>query len=152
MGDRTTVTLTVLKEHQQEAIDLIDSEQGQPSDIDAQDGETVSLTYEEVNYATIENLPLLVRASIPYSIEWGSGGSYCEGEEHLRFNADGTTVLTTFDKDWPANTICECMDAIKGHADPVAALQELLDSKQEPGWENQLTYSNVARTANLIQQ
>lgn len=68
MGDRTTVTLTVLKEHQQEAIDLIDSEQGQPSDIDAQDGETVSLTYEEVNYATIENLPLLVRASIPYSI------------------------------------------------------------------------------------
>ena len=152
MGDRTTVTLTVLKEHQQEAIDLIASEQGQPSDIDAQDGETVSLTYEEVNYATIENLHLLVRAGIPYSIEWGSGGSYSEGEEHLRFNADGTTELTGFDKDWPANTICECMDAIKDQPDPLAALQALLDSSQEPSWENQLTNSNVARIANLIQQ
>ena len=152
MGDRTTVTLTVLKQHQKEAIDLIDSEQGQPSVIDIQDDKTVSLTYEEVNYGTIENLPALVRAGIPYSFEWGSGGSYCEGEEHLRFNADGTIVLTSFDKEWPANTICECIDAIKGHADPVAALQELLDSKQEPSWENQLEHSNMARAINLIQQ
>ena len=152
MGDRTTVTLTVLRQHQQEAIDLIDSEQGQPSDIDTQDDETVSLTYEEVNYGIIEKLPALVRAGIPYSFEWGSGGSYCEGEEHLRFNADGTTVLTTFDKDWPANTICECMDAIKGHADPVAALQEMLNQHQESSWENQLEHSNMARATNLIQQ
>lgn len=152
MGDRTTVTLTVLKEHQQEAIDLIEDEQGKPSEIVQADDETVYLIYEEVNYATIENLPLLVRAGIPYSVEWGSGGSYSEGQEHLRFNADGTTELTTFDKDWPANTICECMDAIKDQPDPMAALQALLDSKQEPSWENQLTNSNVARTANLIQQ
>lgn len=152
MGDRTNVTLTVLRQHQQEAIDLIDSEQGQPSDIDTQDDQTVSLTYEEVNYGTIHKLPALVRAGIPYSFEWGSGGSYCEGEEHLRFNADGTIVLIEFYKEWPANTICECIDAIKGHADPVAALKELLDSKQEPSWKNQLEHSNMARAINLIQQ
>ena len=152
MGDRTTVTLTVLKQHQQEAIDLIEDEQGKPSEIDQHDDETVTLIYEEVNYGTIEKLPALVRAGIPYSFEWGSGGSYCEGEEHLRFNADGTIVLTSFDKEWPANTIYECINAIKGHADPVAALKKLLDSKQEPSWENQLEHSNMARATNLIQQ
>ena len=152
MGDRTTVTLTVLKQHQKEAIDLIDSEQGQPSEIDQDDDETVTLTYEEVNYGTIEKLPELARAGIPYSFEWGSGGSYTEGEEHLRYLVDGTPVVTTFDKEWPADTIWECIDAIKGHADPIAALQELLGSKQEPSWKNQLEHSNMARAINLIQQ
>lgn len=152
MGDRTTVTLTVLKQHQQEAIDLIEDEQGKPSEIDQHDDETVTMTYEEVNYGTIEKLSTLARAGIPYSFEWGSGGSYTEGEEHLRYLLDGTPVVTTFDKEWPADTICECLDAIKDQADPEAALRTLLDAKQEPGWENQLEYSNVARTANLLQQ
>lgn len=33
----------------------------------------------------------------------------------------------------------------------MAVLQALLDSMQEPSWENRLTNSNVARAANLIQ-
>lgn len=152
MGDRTQVTLTVLRQHLQEAIDLIDPEQGQPSEIDPQDNDTVSLIYEEVNYGTIEHLGLLRSAGIPYSFEWGSGGSYSEGEEHLRYLIDGTPEQVTFEKDWPENTILECLEVIKDRADPAAALQAFLANHQEPSWDNQLDYSNVARAIKLIVQ
>ena len=152
MGDRTNVSLTVLKQHVKETITLIEPEEGEPLEQDSFDEETVTITYEGVNYGTIDVLQKFARIGIPYSCQSGSGSDYDEAEEHLRFLEDGTPVCVTFSKEWPENTILECLEAIKDHTDPVAALQELLNQNQEPSWENQLAYSNVARALNLIQR
>lgn len=151
MGDRTDVTLTVLKQHVEEAIDLIEPEKGQPSYLDDQDEDTVTLTYEQVNYGTIKALVQFSRMGIPYSFQWGSGGTYDEGEEHLRFLKDGTPTHLTFSKDWPENTLLECLEAVMGQADPEQAIRSLLNQNQEPSWDHQLEHSNMARATNLIQ-
>ena len=152
MGDRTYVSLTVLKQHVEEAIALIEPEEGEPVDQDSFDEETVTITYEEVNYGTIDVLQEFTRIGIPYSCQSGSGSDYDEAEEHLRFLEDGTPVCVTFSKEWPENTILECLEAIKGQDNPEQALRNLLNQNQEPSWENQLKYSNVARALNLIQR
>ena len=152
MGDRTDVTLTVLKQHVEEAIALIEPEEGQPSERDDQDEETVTLTYEQVNYGRIDALDQFKVVGIPYSYQAGSGGSYDESETHLRFLEDGTPVYVGFSKEWPENTILECLEAIKGQANPEQVLRDLLSRNQEPSWDHQLENSNVARAINLIQQ
>lgn len=152
MGDHTDVTLTVLKQHVEEAITLIEPEEGQPSERDDQDEETTTLTYEQVNYGTIDALEQFKKIGIPYSYQAGSGGNYDESETHLRFLEDGTPVYVSFFKEWPENTILECLEAIKGQANPEQVLRDLLNQKQEPSWENQLEHSNMARAINLIQQ
>lgn len=152
MGDRTSVNLTVLKQHVEEAIALIEPEEGEPVEQDSFDEDTVTLTYEQVNYGTIEALDQFSRMGIPYSFQWDSGSTYDEGEKHLRFLEHGTPVYVTFSKEWPENTILECLEAIKGQANSEQALRNLLNQNQEPNWENQLAYSNVARALNLIQR
>ena len=152
MGDRTNVNLTVLKQHVEEAIALIEPEEGEPIYQESFDEETVTINYEEVNYGTIEVLQEFARIGIPYSCQSGSGSDYDETEKHLRFLEDGTPVCIDFSKEWPENTILECLEAIKGQANPEQALRNLLNQNQEPSWENQLKYSNVARALNLIQR
>ena len=152
MGDRTYVSLTVLKQHVEEAIALIEPEEGEPVEQDSFDEETVTITYEEVNYGNIEVLQQFARIGIPYSCQSGSGGDYDEAEKHLRFLENGTPVFLDFSKEWPENTILECLEAIKDQANPEQALRNLLNQNQEPSWENQLAYSNVARALNLIQR
>ena len=152
MGDRTNVNLTVLKQHVEEAIALIEPEEGEPIYQESFDEETVTINYEEVNYGTIEVLQEFARIGIPYSCQSGSGSDYDETEKHLRFLEDGTPVCIDFSKEWPENTIFECLEAIKGQANPEQALRNLLNQNQEPSWENQLKYSNVARALNLIQR
>ena len=152
MGDRTTVSLTVLKQHVEEAITLIEPEEGVPVEQDSFDEETVTITYEEVNYGTIEVLRQFAQIGIPYSYHSGSGSDYDEAEEHLRFLEDGTPVYFIFSKEWPENTILQCLEAIKGQANSEQALRNLLNQNQEPSWDHQLEHSNMVRAINLIQQ
>lgn len=152
MGDRTYVSVTVLKEHVVEAVNLITPDQGEPYDIvDDADGLT-ALEYEEVNYGCIDALKGFAAAGIPYSVGWQSGGSYSEGEEHMRFTPEGVPVTTSQDKDWPVNVLLDLQAAWKKEPDkPLDQhLQEAINAVQDPSWENQLEYSKIARARNLL--
>lgn len=152
MGDRTYVTLTVLTEHAIEAINLIQPEQGEPCDQYDDAGGLTTLGYEEVIYGCIDALAKFAAAGIPYSVEWQSGGSYSEGEEHLRFTSEGVPVSTSQDKDWPINVLLELQ--IAWQKDPGKPLdqhlQEAINAVKDPSWENQLEHSKIARTRNLL--
>lgn len=153
MGDRTYVTLTVLTEHAVDAINLIREEQGDPCDEDSDgtDGLTL-LGYEEVNYGTIEALTGFAAAGIPYSVSWGSGGCYTEGEQHLRFSPEGEPHTIGQEKDWPINALLDLKMAWEKEPDkPLEQhLQEAIAKIQDPSWENQFEHSKIARTRNLL--
>ena len=156
MGDRTYVTLTVLTEHAVDAINLIREEQGDPCDEDSDsiDGLTLLslLGYEEVNYGTIEALAGFAAAGIPYSVSWGSGGCYTEGERHLRFSPEGEPHTISQEKDWPINALLDLKMAWEKEPDkPLEQhLQEAIAKSQDPSWENQFEHSKIARTRNLL--
>ena len=152
MGDRTYVTLTVLTEHAVEAMNLIQDEQGEPCDQDdCADGVT-RLGYQEVNYGVIDSLDQFSSAGIPYSVEWGSGGSYSEGEEHVRFDAEGNPTLTSHCKDWQVNVLIDLQTLAKKTPDKSleTLLSEQITELSFPSWENQLEHSKIARTRNLL--
>jgi len=89
MGDRTHVTLTILKEHLELVRQFVDQD---PDTID--EGDTiVVLNYAEVNYGTLDFLPQLLEEGIPYTSAWDRGYEYDAGEETCRFLADGTVEL-----------------------------------------------------------
>ena len=152
MGDRTYVTVMVLKEHVVDALNLIAPEQGEPCDMDdGADGLTI-LGYEEVNYGYIDALEGFAAAGIPYSFQWQSGDSYSEGEEHLRFTPEGVPVTTSQSKDWPVNVLLDLQSASEKEPDkPLDQhLQEAINAVKDPSWENQLEHSKIARTRNLL--
>ena len=139
MGDRTHVTLTVLTEHVIHAKAMLEPQDGEPSE-EYDDGVTTVLCFEEVNYGTLEALGQFQAAGIPYSSQWGSGGDYTEGEEHLRFTAEGTAVSTTSSKDWPYDTLVRLKEASRDCStfDEMAQLlDQAIEAQCTPGWENQ---------------
>lgn len=108
MGDRTWAHITVLKEHAEEAVkvlDIKDSERvprmycpaigtGGPTHIEESLpypvcylAETFEL--EEVNYAGEYESEALSAAFIPHDINHGAGGEYDEGYLHVRYSDTG---------------------------------------------------------------
>lgn len=155
MGDRVSTTLTVLKEHQQRAIELIKPEEGEPSYIDDHSEEhIVRLSYDEVNYGTIDNLELLIQEGIPYSFSWGSGGEFNEGQQDVRFSPEGQLLHTGEDLEWPS----VLLDGLKLQLDKATSLEQakqlLQDSlaKHVPiSWDNQAEYGRLYRATQLLQ-
>ncbi len=152
MGDRTTVTLTVLKEHKDQVIEILRREEGLPSETEEDEDGLVVLTYEEVNYGEIDDLVIVRSRHIPFSFEWAAGGDFTRGERHLRFLEDGTSMLTEFGMQWPADVIFHCIKEIENADDPKAVLKRILDENQEPSWDNQLENSKMAQAVALISQ
>mgnify|MGYP006369596855 FL=1 len=155
MGDRTGVTVTVLTAHPAQVKDLIAKTEGDPCEEfegDISEG-TTDLFYGEVSYGEIDALAQFQALGIPYTSEWGSGGDYTEGEEHLRFTAEGTAIVTGTSKDWPINTLCTFKDACKD-CSTLDGFMQLLDQAVEqasaPSWEHQLEHSKLYLTHQLI--
>lgn len=142
MGDRTTVTLTVLAAHKEKAIYLIHKEDGYPPD-DESDGSAIScFTYYDVNYGTLEGLSQFKAEGIPYTFEWEAGEEYSAGNESLRFTPEGTAAFYNSCKAWPEEVIQECITEIQeaaasGSKTALEILEEKLNHHSIPSWENQ---------------
>jgi hypothetical protein len=154
MGDRTSVTLTVLLEHKDRARSILDAKDGTPDEENEYE-ELCCLNYEEVNYGVLDGLRQFIKEGIPYSVQSEAGSSYAESEEHLRYLEDGSFELKNSEKDWPENTIHSCIEAVKvaqanGTADIVAVLTSLLDIASTPSWDNQAVLSKQYLATQLI--
>jgi len=154
MGDRTHVKLTVLYEHAEQALALLRGSNGEPEETYSNiDG--FFMHFYEVNYGVIDGLNHFIKAGIPYSLEVGSGDSYGESEEHLRYLEDGSFELKNSEKDWPENTIHSCIEAVKvaqasGTTDILAVLTSLLDTASTPSWDNQAVLAKQYLATQLI--
>lgn len=151
MGDRTHVTLTVLTEHVIHAKAMLEPQDGEPSE-EYDDGVTTTLCFEEVNYGTLEALEQFQAAGIPYSSQWGSGGDYTEGEEHLRFTAEGTAVSTGTEQDWTYNTLSRLKEAWDKAPEKSLEqhLREAITAASVPSWDQQLDYAKLYLAVQLI--
>ena len=142
MGDRTTVTITVLTTQAEQAKALIKPYEGLPSEEgDGDNAEnTTYLVYEEVNYGVIDALDEFQALGIPVTSQWGSGSDYTEGEGHLRFTPEGTAVNTASSKDWPYITLVHLKEASRDCStfdEMVQLLDQAIADVGSPSWENQ---------------
>lgn len=154
MGDRTSVELTVLYEHSEKVLAALNETYGGPDETDIQ-GNFFWMQFDEVNYGVINGLVHFIELGIPYSLEAGSGGSYEESEQHLRYLDDGSYQLKSREKDWPENTIHSCIEAVKvaqanGTVDALAVLASLLDVASTPSWYNQAVLAKQYLATQLI--
>ena len=154
MGDRTTVSVTVLPSHKIKAINLIKEEDGLPGD-EGDASNICWLTYFEVNYGTLEGLNQFQREGIPYTVEWDAGGDYCAGSESLRFTPEGTAKFYSSSKEWPEEILRECITEIKeaaasGSKTALEILEEKLNQHSTPSWENQEALAKLYLATQLI--
>ena len=94
MGDRTTVTLTVLSSQLEAAKGILKKKAGEPWEKNEISQQPLkSLIFDEVNYGDLPGLKNLQAAGIAYDSEWGQGGEYSPGCTSCRFTKDGELIV-----------------------------------------------------------
>lgn len=131
MGDRTTVTLTVLTLQAEAAKALFSHE---PKE-DIQDGPITSYIFNEINYGNLQFLSKIRDAGIPYDSSWGDGNNYKSGSEHGRFTSEGEFISKEF---YDADINPDLNELLKLIDKPDKLRQAILDHKEK------VTVSNLA--------
>jgi len=85
MGDRTTVTLTVLTSQ----IDTAKTFFAHDCCDTFSDGHITNFTFEEVNYGDLDFLAALSNAGIAYNSYWCAGSDFDAGTTYARFTPKG---------------------------------------------------------------
>lgn len=147
MGDRTTVTLTVLKNHLEEAKKYFEYEEAEEETV----GEMfANLLFYEVNYGTLHFLGKLMEAGIPFTSDWDSGGDYGPGSHFCRYTADGELQEIELSNDYRNPELSRLMELLD---EPVALKEYIINHHKAVTplpWDNQLEYSKVFRIKKLI--
>ena len=149
MGDRTTVTLTVLKEHAEEAQLHFDGWEAEYIDNDASH-RFQRFTFYEVNYGTLPFLAELMEAGIPFDSDWDHGGDYGPGTHYSRYNDDGGIQEIELSNEYRNPDINELMKLI---GDPQALIGKIVSHHMAVTplpWDNQLENSKLFKTKKLI--
>ena len=148
MGDRTSVTLTVLRSQADKAKTCIDSNYAHQ--VDSSDTLLIQWEFDEVNYGELTFLKKLQKAGIAYDSDWANGDEYGEGCEYCRFTSEGDIVLKSlYDNEdcLPMNVLTRLMDA------PVALRQRILDKIKERTvlpWDDQERHGKQYLALQLI--
>ena len=149
MGDRSTVTLTVLTSHKKQVEEIIRDFSESPEAEDHKDACTV-FTFEEVNYGSLDFLDVLISKGIAYTSEWSNGCEYGSGAENTRFTSDGEAIIKTiYDSD-----LSIPIDTLMGIINQPEELVELIKNSNEEvqvlPWDNQEEYGKRYKVRRLI--
>jgi len=146
MGDRTCVTLTVLKSQQEDAVRFFTSD----SEYLNEHGSFVDYTFYEVNYGNLDFLDQLVNAGIAYDSRWESGGEYGPGCDYCRFTADGDVILKGISDEYRNPSIDTLMEKINNYEELKAFIVAHYDEISVLSWDFQEEYGKLYRTKQLI--
>lgn len=146
MGDRTTVTLTILESQQDEALKHF----GSVADEAWLDEPLAYHQFHEVNYGTLDFLDKLKAAGIAYESEWDRGSEYGPGVKSVRFTSDGDVVEKEI-----YNSECSIdVHDLMALLDKPEELKDLITSTHQAvsvlPWENQEKYGKLYRAKQLI--
>jgi len=152
MGDRSSVTLSVLKGQKDAVRAIIRAATGSAmSGDESYDELTWDFNWDEVNYGQLEFLPQLLAAGIPYDSAWEAGSEFGEGTEYGRFAKDGDIVVTTiYDSEYliPIHELKKRIDT------PDELRQYILDREAKIQVddldETQIEYGKLHRAKQLI--
>lgn len=146
MGDRTTVTLTILEDQDMEALGHFSYS---PADSWA-DGTHCVHEFHDVNYGTLDFLPKLKAAGIAYNAAWERGNEYGPGTKSLRFDPSGDPIEKEIYDSEQSIDVFDLLQLI----DKPEELRHLIVSTHEQvttlPWDNQELYGRRYRTKQLI--
>lgn len=149
MGDRTRVTLTVLRSQAEKAQELF-SEGYESEDTIASDSLLYSWEFDEVNYGHLPFLGGLKTAGIAYDSGWDNGDTYSSGYASCRFSSEGELVqkdLYDNEDSIPLSVLTRLLN------EPETLRQKILDTIQERTvlpWDHQEEYGKLYHMKQLI--
>lgn len=146
MGDRTTVTLTVLASQKEAAKELFDTAAVE----DWGYRELHEYLFYEVNYGELEFLDKLQAAGIAYASRWDAGDGYGAGTKFCRFTSDGDSEIKEVYDTGVNPELTPLLACIDDHA----ALKKFILAHRESitplPWDNQEEYGKRHRAKQLI--
>jgi len=149
MGDRTSVTLTVLKEQSAAAQALFEYK----PDHESEDMGSMPLCYfsfYEVNYGDLPFLDALQDAGIAFDSDWDHGSEYGAGCDFCRFRPDGTVQRFDYSDEYKNPDLHRMMGLLD---EPEALKAYILDHHKKVTplpWDNQVQYGKLYLTQKLI--
>jgi hypothetical protein len=147
MGDRTTVILSVLTEHAEEAQKIFKDDPPQES---WTAGRLTRFVFHEVNYGELDFLEHLTAAGIAYDSEWGDGSEYGPGCKSCRFTPEGKAIIKALynsDENPEINLLLPVLD---DHEKLRLTILEHIKSREVMPWDNQIEYGKIYQAAQLI--
>lgn len=146
MGDRTYVTLSVLKSQEQKASSLFTYS----PDEDWLDDQLAHFGFPEVNYGNLGFLYELRAAGIAYDSRWESGGDYGPGTESLRFTQGGEAIENTVYDSGKNPDLQYLMDRIDKPEELRSYILKHHKEVTNLPWENQEEYGKLYQAKQLI--
>jgi hypothetical protein len=146
MGDRTYVTLSVLKTQEREAASHFPFD---PEE-DWLDDQLAHFGFPEINYGNLGFLFELRAAGIAYDSRWESGGDYGAGTESLRFTSLGEAIEKTVYDSGKNPDLGYLMDRIDKPEELRDYILEHYDEVTNLDWENQEKYGKLYQARKLI--
>lgn len=151
MGDRTHVTLSVLRAQVTDVEAILGENLG--DSFDAPGSDLVYFMFEEVNYGELPFLPELIEAGIAYESSWESGADFSAGTEHCRFTETGELQQLQVFVASVNPSLVDLLTLLDG-PDPLEEIRGyLLQHKARVTplpWENQVEYGKRYRARELI--
>lgn len=147
MGDRTTVTLSVLKQHK----DIVEELSGYFEEEFPGNSGTHCFMYYEVNYSNLDFLKDLESRGIPYKSKWNAGSEYKSGGESCQFTPEGTVVKKIIYDDDINPPLSDLMNLIQT---PAKLVEYIIQHKEKVSlmpWENQAEYGKLYLARKLIE-
>lgn len=150
MGDRTTVQLSVLREHKEVVSQIYINSIGDVISGDHEDDAYFSFNVYDVHGGELDSLDELVALGIAYDSEWDQGNDYGPGGEYLRFTPEGGLIIQSiYDSEKSIS-----VDYLSPHINDLAALQKIIQENVDRiavlSWDNQTEYGKIYQTRKLI--
>lgn len=150
MGDRTSVTLTVLKQQALQAKALFD---GWTPEHEAEHEGLFPLVYfsfYEVNYGDLPFLDALQEAGIAFDSDWDHGSEYTAGTDFCRYRSDGSVQRYTYSEEYKNPSLPGLMKLLDDPDGLKAYIVDHYNNVTPEPWDNQIEYGKLYRTKNLI--
>lgn len=148
MGDRSFVSLTVMKEHGEQVGDIYDDMPDR-----SLDGASAIFEFNEVNYGELEHLDQLQTLGIAYDSHWEDGGEYTAGTQSCRFNEAGEAIVKSiYDDEIGTIDLGPVSDAADISLDEVIkVINARKDVLHVLPWDNQVEYGKRYLARKLIE-
>ncbi len=148
MGDRTSVTLSVLKEQYIEAACFFGD--FEPDHIASDDVGFSHVSFYEVNYGDLPFLDDLQMAGIAFDSHWDPGSEYGSGTEYCRFLSDGTVWRTSVSDAYVNPDLGKCMDLLDKPDELKTYITNHYNEVTPPSWDHQIEYGKLYKAYQLI--
>lgn len=154
MGDRTTVTLTVLRSQADEAKRITEHSQSEDNEFDLYGVEFIDLIFHDVNYGDLNRgskwLDKLMHEGIAFDSRWDSGSEYGPGCEYGRFTEEGESVRLEINDSDVNPDLGRLIELIDNHQALKAFIQEHAAERTPLPWNNQEEFGKLYRAKQLI--